>query len=38
MNQRMSTPLSVTKAELLRALGHPIRNRILEHLVKGDQG
>jgi ArsR family transcriptional regulator len=37
MNQLGSKPLYVAKAELFRALGHPVRIRILELLVEGDQ-
>jgi DNA-binding transcriptional ArsR family regulator len=32
-----STPLQVVKSELFRALAHPIRIRILEQLVHGEQ-
>jgi len=37
MNQKAPTPLYVAKAELFRALAHPVRIRILELLVGGDQ-
>jgi ArsR family transcriptional regulator len=34
---RPSQPLYVAKAELFRSLGHPVRIRILELLVEGEQ-